>query len=241
MTRNLVIIGAGGFAPEGFQAAEDCNAVRTRAGETIDWIIYGCVVFDPSQFPKTIYSYPVLGTTAEAASRLQGLEISFLCMIGDNRIREAQAREAEQFGWKAATLIHSSAVIARQTTIGPGCYVGPFSVIGPYCRIGSHVIINSHVSIGHNAVMDDFSQACPGARINGQSVVGRSALVGSNASLMPGCVLGQASTVGANSFAFENVDDFTTVTGTPARPLFKRKDTPPKMARMRGSLTGALL
>lgn len=221
MLRDLVIIGAGGFAPEGLSVAEDCNAARVKEGKEPEWIIHGCAVFDPSQFPPTIYSYPILGTPKDAAAKLAGREISFVCMIGDNRIREEQAREAGSLGWKAVSLIHPTALIARETRIGAGTYVAAGSVIGPYAHIGEHVIINTHVSVGHDAVMQDFSHACPGARISGHSVVGRSALIGSNGAVMPGCRVGEGAVVGANSLALEDVDKFTTVIGTPAKMVFR--------------------
>jgi len=220
--RDLVIIGAGGFAPEGICVAEDINAANLEKGRKPAWNIRGFVVFDPAKFPQTIYSYPVLGTPKQAAARFAGTDIFFICMIGDNRIREEQAREAEELGWKAVALVHPTVTVRRETTIGPGSYVGAGSIISPFVKVGAHVVISVNVLVAHNSVMEDFSQACPGACINGRCVVGRSALIGSNATLLPRCSVGQSAVVGANSVAMRSVPPHTTVMGVPASVVVRR-------------------
>ena len=218
-TRDLVIVGAGRFAPEGIWVAEDMNAASIGAGKRPLWKIHGFVVFDPAGFPETLYSYPVLGTAAQAAAAFQRRQVSFICMIGDNKIREQQAREAENVGWTPVTLVHPSAVIARETVIAPGCYIGAGAIVSPFARLGAHVVINHHVSVGHESVMEDFSQACPGVRISGKCIVGKSALLGSNATLLPGCKVGNAGVVGAGSVVLRSVPASKTVVGVPAKIL----------------------
>lgn len=215
--RDLIVVGAGGFAPEGVWVAEDSNAVRLRECGQPAWNILGFAAFDPAKQPSTLYSYPILGTPAEAAARFAGSAIYFICMIGNNRIREAMAREAEQLGWTPVALVHPTVVVARGAAIGPGAYVGAGSIVSPGARVGAHVVINNHVSVGHDCVMEDFSQASPGARISGGCVVGRSAFLGSNAALLPGCRVGEGAVVGANSVVLRSVAPHTTVMGVPAK------------------------
>ena len=164
------------------------------------------------------YSYPVhQSTPKEAAARLAGTDIFFICMIGDNRIREEQAHEAEELGWKPVALVHPTVIVARETTIGHGSYIGAGSIISPFAKVGAHVVVNNHVSVGHDSVMEDFSQASPGARISGGCVVGRSAFLGSNATLLPNCNVGESAVVGANSVVLRSVAPLTTVMGVPAK------------------------
>ncbi len=215
--RDLVIVGAGGFAPEGAWVAEDTNAANVLQGRKPAWNIRGFVAFDPSKFPPTLYSYPVLGTLRDAAARFAGTDIFFTCMIGDNVMREEQAREAEGLGWKPVALVHPTVVMARETTIGDGAYIAAGSIISPFARVGAHVVINHHVSVGHDSVMEDFSQACPGVRISGRCFVGRSAFLGSNATLLPKSRVGERAVVGASSLVLRSVKPQTTVMGVPAK------------------------
>ena len=215
----LVIIGAGGFASEGAWVAEDMNTAAVVQGHKPVWSIRGFAVFDPQKFPPSLYSYPVLGTISQTATALGGIDVYFTCMIGDNRLREENVREAENLGWKAASLVHPSVIRARESSIAPGSYVGAGSIVSPFAQIGAHVVINHHVSVGHDSILHDFAHACPGARISGKCVLGRSSLVGSNAVLLPGCRVGDGAIVGAGSVALRSVAAGSTVMGVPAAAI----------------------
>ena len=217
--RDLIIVGAGGFAPEAVWVAEDINTAATSAGRPVVWNILGYVVYDPSKFPAEISSYPVVGTPEQFAKTGKGRPISFICMIGSNAIREQEAKRAEALGWTPVALVHPSAIVARGSRIGPGTYVGAGSIIAPLAVLGSYVVINNHVSVGHDSTMEDFSQASPGARINGACFVGRRAFLGSNATLLPKARVGEDAVVGASSLVLRGVAPRTTVVGVPARQV----------------------
>jgi acetyltransferase-like isoleucine patch superfamily enzyme len=108
-------------------------------------------------------------------------------------------------------------ILADDARIGVGTYIAPGCVICPRAQVGSHVIINVHVSVGHDSVLGDYAQLCPGTRISGGCGIGRYALLGSNASLSPGVRVGEGAVVGANSHAVRNVPARVTVAGVPAR------------------------
>ncbi len=214
--QDLIIVGAGGFAAEGLWVAEAMNQSAIAAGCLALWNILGCCVYDPSLYPAEILSYRVLGTPLEVFRSRGEPILHFICSIGDNRIREQEASLAESFGWRPATLIHPSCEVAPNASIGAGTYLAAGSVICPNTRVGSHVLINNHVSVGHDSVMGDFSQACPGSRISGKCEVGRSAFLGTNATLLPGVALGERAVLGANSVAVRNLEPEVTAVGSPA-------------------------
>jgi sugar O-acyltransferase (sialic acid O-acetyltransferase NeuD family) len=212
--RQLVIIGAGGFGQEAIWVAESMNPALA---ETERWEILGYLDDNPERDGQEFYGYRVLGRPSEGARK--GRETWYYCAVGNNTSRAQLAARLDDLGWRAATLVHPSVIQARYTSIGEGTYIGAGSIVSPNARIGRHVIINQRVSIGHDAVMDDFSQACPGAQINGRCRVGRGALVGSNASLLQDKRVGDNAVVGANSQVVRDVETGTTVCGVPARRI----------------------
>jgi sugar O-acyltransferase (sialic acid O-acetyltransferase NeuD family) len=216
--RDLIVVGAGGLAAEYLWVAEAMNQA-VAAGRPAPWKILGCCVYDPSLYPAEILSYRVLGTPQDVARNRGAALLHFICGIGDNQIREKEAKIAESLGWVPVTLIHPSCHIAPNATIGPGTFIAAGAVVGPYAIVGAHVIINIHVSVGHDSSMGDFSQACPGARISGRCTVGRSAFLASNATLIPGISLGERAVLGANSVAIRSLGPDLTASGVPARPL----------------------
>ena len=147
------------------------------------------------------------------------------CAIGENDVRAKIVRTAEELGWRPATLVHPTAILGPNVEIGPGSYVGPVSVISVNTRIGAHVIIDMHVSIGHDAVLNNFCAVFPGARISGSCSLGEYALVGSNATLLPGTQVGERAVVGASSLAHGSVEPDTTILGVPARIVRRRRNS----------------
>lgn len=209
--RKLVIFGAGGFGQEAAWVAESMNdqlPTHTR------WEILGFLDDDPSKAGRQYFGHKTLSTRPTES------DIWYYCAVGRNITREKISQRLDGYGWKAATLVHASVISARGVEIGEGTYVGPGSILSPMAQVGRHVIINQRVSIGHDAVLGDFSQACPGAQINGYCRLGRYALVGSNASIHQGKKVGEKAVVGSNSQVITDVATSTSVCGVPARVLF---------------------
>jgi len=206
--RELLIIGAGGFGAVAACVAESMNAA---------WEVVGYADRDGAKRGTQHAGRLVHGTIEEAARAFEGRALWFFCAIGDNRARARTAQRALAIGWKAATLVHPSAVLDPSTQVGDGSFVGPLVVTSWNSRIGAHVVVDAHVSIGHNAVLMDFCEVFAGARINGNSQVGEYALIGCNGTLLPGTLVGRGAVVGANTLAHGVVAPDTTIVGVPPR------------------------
>jgi len=218
--KNLVIVGGGGFGAEAAWVAEDMNAdILARGAAEPPWNILGYVDDDPAKIGQEFYGYCVLGLPEDVARDLGRDEVWYYCAIGDNRARERVTVRLSALGWRAATLIHPTAVRAKNVCVGEGTYVAPLSVLSPNCRIGRHAIINQRAAVGHDAILDDFCNICPGAQLNGSCRVGRLAVIGSNASIYQGRRIGDGATVGANSMVVRDVAPETSVIGIPAKKI----------------------
>ncbi len=211
--KDIVVMGAGGFGAEAVWVLEELNKNSHGAEE---WNIIGYIDDNPVKKDSIFYGYKVLGTPQEAAEEFFGGDIWYYCATGNNFSREETARRLDGLGWHAATLIHPSVIIARNVKIGEGTYIGAGAIICPNAFVGRHVLINTRVTVGHDSVLEDFSQASPGSQINGCCRVGRSANIGSNASLYPGVAVGEGATVGGNSLVVRYVKPRTSVVGVPA-------------------------
>jgi hypothetical protein len=216
-TRELVIIGAGGFGAVAAATAEQINAAADAGIHR--WEVIGYADSDPAKRGARHAGRPVHGTLEDTAQAFGQRGLWFVCAIGDNRARAAVAARAVSLGWRPATLVHPSAVLDRSVQIGAGSFVGPLVVAAWDARIGANVVIDAHVSIGHNAVLMDCCEAFGGARINGNCQVGEFALIGCNATLLPGTLVGRGAVVGANSLAHGIVEPDAMVLGAPARVI----------------------
>jgi sugar O-acyltransferase (sialic acid O-acetyltransferase NeuD family) len=215
--KKLLIVGAGGLGTEYAWVAEEMNhaALRTAGGAAV-WEILGFTDDDPGKKGTHLAGYLVHGTVQQAFEKFGKNQVAYVVAIGNNKARRNAAQAAEALGWTAGTLIHPSAIVAGSARVGPGSYLGPGTVVCPNASLGKHVIINTHVSVGHDSVIEDFAQICPGVRVSGGCRVGAHGFVGSNASLAPGVLVGESAVVGANSLAIRKVAPGTTVLGCPA-------------------------
>jgi sugar O-acyltransferase (sialic acid O-acetyltransferase NeuD family) len=214
--RELLIIGAGGFGAVAGRVAESMNTAAHHHGAG-PWEVVGYADCNRAKHGARHDGRIVHGTVEEAAQTFADRALWFFCAIGDNQARGRMAQRAIEFGWKPATLIHPSAILDPTTEIGGGSFVGPLVVVSWNARIGAHVVVDAHVSIGHNAVLMDFSEVFAGARINGNCQLGEYALVGCNGTLLPGTLVGRGAVVGANSLAHGMVPPDATVVGAPPR------------------------
>jgi UDP-3-O-[3-hydroxymyristoyl] glucosamine N-acyltransferase len=108
--------------------------------------------------------------------------------------------------WIPYTVIHPSAVIARDARIGNGVFVGPLAVVSSNAKIEDFAIVHIHSSIGHDAIVGEYSAILPGARVSGNVRVGNRVLVGSNAFINAGVSIGDDSQVDALTYVARNLD-----------------------------------
>jgi sugar O-acyltransferase (sialic acid O-acetyltransferase NeuD family) len=230
----LLIVGAGGFGAIAAWVAESMNAQVTHYNGSGPWDVIGYADCDTSKRGTQHAGHPVHGNIEEVDRAFKGHALWFFCAIGDNRARAEMVQRALKFGWRPATLVHPSAIIEKTAEIGAGSCIAPAVVISCKARVGAHVVVDAHVSVGHNAVLMDFCEVFSGARINGNCQVGEYALIGCNATLLPGTLVGNRAVVGANSVARGWVEPDTTIFGVPARII--RRDVNPLSARERQSV-----
>ena len=124
-----------------------------------------------------------------------------------------------------SAFVHPAAVLIGDVIVGPGCYVGPgASLRGDFGRLilepGSNIQDNCvmHGFPGKDCVIGTEGHVGHGAILHGCRI-GRNALVGMNAVIMDGAMIGEESIVAALAFvkAGYEVPPRMLVGGIPAR------------------------
>lgn len=123
--------------------------------------------------------------------------------------------------------VHPTAILIGDVHIGPGCYVGPgASLRGDFGKVILHEGSNvqdtcvMHAFPGMDCVVEKDGHVGHGAVLHG-CVVGEDALIGMNAVVMDGALIGPRSIVAATSFvkARFQCEAESMVVGIPARVL----------------------
>ena len=121
-------------------------------------------------------------------------------------------------------------------TIGAGCRIGAYVEIGPNVTIGDRcvisafafipelVVIGDDVFIGPHAVFcnDRYPPSHGDWKVLPEYIrVSERAVIGANATILPGIVIGKGAMVGAGAVVTRDVEDNTIVIGNPARPMLE--------------------
>lgn len=149
----------------------------------------------------------------------------FAVCIGNphGRRRLQLAEQLEALGGIPLTLVHPSATIARDCTLGVGAQVMAGAVVQSRVVIGAQCIINTRAGVDHECVLADGVEVAPGATLCGAIHVGLAAWIGAGATVLPRVHIGADAIVGAGSVVRANVSDGATVVGVPARAMTQER------------------
>ena len=155
---------------------------------------------------------------------LSGYEGAFFVAIGDNSMRQRVTVEFLEKNPRAkqSSLIHPTAVVSKDSSIGKGVVVMPLCAINHSTKIGNGVIINTRSSVDHDSNLQDFSSIAPGVSMGGNVYVGERSAVSIGATIKHGVRIGKDVVIGANSLVLSDVEDSCVAYGMPAKKIRER-------------------
>lgn len=200
------------------------------ARDVLEWLpalaahgsAYRCIGLlddDPAKLGADVGGARVLGTLSDAGRWPDAVVADAL---GGPRSYRERGRMILRTGLpreRFATLVHPTAVVARNAALGAGCLVYPFTFIGSDARLGDHVTALSHCSINHDASVGDGAILASQVVLAGGVVVGDHSYLGAGARIRHGVRVGSGAMVGMGSVVIKDVEAGTTVVGDPAVPL----------------------
>ena len=209
--KDLLLVGAGGFAREAASAVLAVNATGPV------WNLLGFLDDSPGLQGTRVSGVPVVGPIDAVADHPDAAVV--LCTgRPDNYVsRRKIARRLGLPDDRYATIIHPT------STVGAGCTVGPGSVLLAHVdltadvSIGRHVAVMPQVVLTHNSAVEDFATLGAGVRVGGGATVGSGAYVGSGACLRERITVGQLAMVGMGSLVTGDVPAERLWFGAPAR------------------------
>jgi sugar O-acyltransferase (sialic acid O-acetyltransferase NeuD family) len=213
VSRDLVVVGAGGFGREALDVIE----ASVRAGATLR--VLGVVDTRPSEenlgrLRERGVAY--LGTEdAWLGEQREGL--GYVIGVGAPMARERAAGRLDEAGLTATTVIHPSAVVGTRAEVSGGVVICAGVQVSTNVTLGRHAHLNPGVIVGHDAVVEDYASLNPGAIVSGEVRVGRGALIGAGAVVLQGLRVGEGATVGAAACVVRDVAPGVVVKGVPAR------------------------
>lgn len=205
--KHLIIIGAGGMGRTFFDMAQESLGFGT------DFIIKG-FIDDNIQALDNFKGYPPMLGTISAYQPVA--DDCFVCSIGGHSRRKCMERIIER-GGQFYTMIHRTARIGTNVTIGEGTVIGAYTSIGAEAKIGKYNLIQSYTVIGHDSVMGDWNRVDTHVTMVGGTQLMDEVDIYTGSVLNHGVIIESNSRVGALSFVVRRVKSGTTVMGSPAK------------------------
>jgi sugar O-acyltransferase (sialic acid O-acetyltransferase NeuD family) len=211
--RDLLLIGAGGFAREAAEAVRAVNAVAPT------WRLLGFLDDDPGKRGSTIDGLPVLGGV-ESADEYPGAQLILCPGRPDNYLTRALLAERlalpdERF----ATVVHPAATVGATCQIGAGSVLLANVDVTAGVIIGRHVVVMPQVVLTHDVRIADYATLASGARLGGGCRVGRGAYLGSAVCVREGLTIGAWSMLGMGAVVTRDVPAERLWFGAPARDV----------------------
>mgnify|MGYP000981260871 FL=1 len=149
----------------------------------------------------------------------------FIIGIGDNRIRKEISERYQELTF--TNVIHPTASFGLNQREYIEEKTGNIIAAGVRftneIKIGNFGIYNLNCTIGHDCVIQDYVNICPGANISGNVTILKESFIGTNACIINGqsstcrITVGENAIVAAGAVIIRDVPDGATVMGVPAK------------------------
>ena len=231
--KSIFVYGAGGHGKVVIDAIKrsaetiQVKAMGTRGvlEELSDTQILGVIDDDVTLHGSTYSGHPVLGGFVELQrydNKRTYKDYGVIVAIARNDIRKRIYLKVSQLDCDLISVVHLSAQIAKDVTIGPGSMIMATAVLNPGVVLGTGVVINTGAIIEHDCIVHDFVHVGPGSVFAGAVEVGEGSLIGIGAYVLPSIRIGKGVTVAAGAVVIRDIPDGETVVGVPAR-IIRRK------------------
>jgi sugar O-acyltransferase (sialic acid O-acetyltransferase NeuD family) len=211
--RDLLLIGAGGFARETAEAVRAVNAAQPT------WELLGFLDDDPGRRGELIDGLPVLAAI-DAVHDHPDAQVVICTGRPTNYV--SRPRIAERLGLddaRYATVIHPTA------TMGSTCRVGVGSVLLAHVDLTADVAIGRHVAVmpqavlTHDARVEDYATLGSGVLVGGGSRIAEGAYIGAGACIREGLTIGERAMIGMSAVVTCDVPAERLWYGAPARDM----------------------
>lgn len=204
--RQLVVLGAGGFARQIVSILEDINHEQ-KLYSLIGFLSQDWIPGDPE--------LAIIGRDEHLAS----LDAEYVIGVGDTALRRQMGSLADGCGRTAANLVHPGARIHNQATVGSGMLVADGARILYGATIGRHAVINLYSVVGHDCHVGDNAFLPNNVTIGARCRIGNDVRFGIGAIVLDEVRVGDRAIIGAGAVVTRDVPPDTCVVGVPARPI----------------------
>lgn len=153
---------------------------------------------DPRTHGGHLGSVEIIGSTALLERRPRAAT-ACVAAVGDNHARARIFNLALGLGYHLPSLVHPSAVIARDVSIPDGTIVCAGAVVAPGVRLGSDILIGANAVLDADCELGDHCRVGPAVVVGCGVRQGAYSTLGAGALVEPSSVIAPDQSVAANT------------------------------------------
>lgn len=208
--KDIVIIGAGGFGREVAWLIEDINKVKK------EWNIVGFIDDNEEIQGTEINGYKVVGNI----NWLKKQELYVVSAIGNPITKKKIMENLQGSKNQYPVLIHPSVIYSESVNFAEGSIICAGTILTVNIEIGKHVIINLDCTVGHDAVIMDYTTLLPSVNISGCVKIEECVSVGTKSAIIQGISIGKNTIIGAGAAVVKDITEPGTYVGVPVRRVW---------------------
>ena len=171
----------------------------------------------PNAAGSHVGGHPVLGDESLLEDQAFINGHGFAIGIGHQAARRNKLSMLMGAGADLPSLIHPTAWIGGEVTIGAGTVVLPGAIVCNAAKIGAGAIINTGAQIDHDGRLDDGVHLCPGTILAGDVSIGAWTFIGTGTVVSNALRIGTSCLVGAGSVVVSDIESGHKAFGNPCR------------------------
>ncbi len=203
----LLILGAGGHGRVIADVAKQMNC----------WTEIAFLEDNPAKSEGL--PYEIIGKVEEFEQFIG--EFDMMVGIGANQRREELQLKLEAAGASFATILHPSAILGGNVTIGEGSVVMAGVIINIGTKIGKGCILNTAATIDHENNIEDFVHLSPGVHTAGNVKVGTLTWLGIGSSVIQNITIEKDCMIGAGAVVVKDLLVTGIYLGVPAKLIIR--------------------
>ena len=176
---------------------------------------YERICFADDNKVGSVLGFDIVGGL-DCLEKLNDGKTDFIIGVGDNTQRRCIA-QSHKLNW--VTLIHPSAQIGINVSIGKGTAVMAGACINTCAFLGEHCIINTCSVVEHDCVLEDFVHLSPSAALGGTVKLGECTHIGIGAAVKNDVSVCRHCIVGAGAAVIKDLKESGTYVGVPVRKI----------------------
>ena len=195
---------------------EIARVIRSVQRINPNFEVLGFIDNDPLKENTLFCGYKVFGGF-DVLDDLVQKDVYFVNLItGSTKTRYETSLHMVKKGCRFTNLVHPS-VDLTLTKIGTGNYIQENVVIQVDAQIGDNSSIHIGALVAHESVVGNSVFIAHAVSISGKVEIGDGTFIGTNATIIPRLKIGKWATIGAGSVVINDVPDYATVVGNPAK------------------------